>query len=164
MLDQFTVMICSDIQKSDEQTMGSVQPRNQVADRRAEPDEQRAADSSVVTGERDPSVDFVVPLDDPNEEIAEQWQEGLHDWYICRDDQFSVEPARISRDVSPTCLKRRFVSACTNSQTSTPRECVTPTVPQETLVSCFLRSHQLLHGSNTVSVYLTCLDCRHHTK
>ena len=56
---------------------------------------------------------------------------GLHDWYICRDDQCSVEPARISRDVSQkrgyfrlcSCLKRRFVSACTNSQLSTPRDC-----------------------------------------
>ena len=33
-----------------------------------------------------------------------------------------------------------------------------------TLVSCIHRSHQLLHGSNDVSVYLTCLDCRHHAK
>ena len=41
---------------------------------------------------------------------------------------------------------------------------VTPTVPQETLVSCFHRSHQLLPGSNAVSVYLTCLDCPHHAK
>ena len=134
-LDQSTVMIdfqspsssiCPDFQKRDEQTMGSLQPRNQVADRRAEPDEERASDSSVVTGGRDPD-DFNVPLDDPNEEITEQWQDGLHDWYICRDDQCSVEPARISRDVSQKhrvcpCLKRRFVSACTNSQISTPRE------------------------------------------
>ena len=41
---------------------------------------------------------------------------------------------------------------------------VSPSVPQETLVSCFHRSHQLLPGSNAVSVYLTCLDCRHHAK
>ena len=41
---------------------------------------------------------------------------------------------------------------------------VTPTVPQETLVSCFHRSHHLLPGSNAVSVYLTCLDCRHHAR
>ena len=108
-----------------------MQPKNQDADRRAEPDEERTADSSVVTCGRDPSDDFIVPLDDPNEEITEQWQDGLHDWYICRDDQCSVEPARISRDVSRKrgylrfcpCLKRRFVSACTNSQISTPREC-----------------------------------------
>ena len=39
---------------------------------------------------------------------------------------------------------------------------VTPKVPQETLVSCFHRSHQLLPGPNSVSVYLTCLDSRHH--
>ena len=104
-----------------------MQPKNQVADRRAEPDEERTADSSVVT--RDPSDDFVVPLGGPDEEITEQW--GLHDWYICRDDQCSVKPARISRDVSQkrgylrfcSCLKRSFVSACTNSQISTPREC-----------------------------------------
>ena len=67
--------------------MGSMQPRNQVADRRSEPDEERAVDSSVVTGERDLSDDFIVPVGDPNEEITEQWQDGLHDWYICRDDQ-----------------------------------------------------------------------------
>ena len=41
---------------------------------------------------------------------------------------------------------------------------VTPTVPQENLLPCFHRSHQLLPGSNAVSVYLTCLDCRHHAK
>ena len=139
-LDQCTVMIdfqstsssiCTDFQKRDEQTMGSLQPRNQVADRRAEPDEERAADSSMVTCGRDPSDFSIVPLDDPNEEITEQWQDGIHDGYICRDDQCSVEPARISRGVSQkrgylrfcSCLERRFVSACTNSQISTPREC-----------------------------------------
>ena len=37
---------------------------------------------------------------------------------------------------------------------------VTLTVPQETLMSCFHRSHQLSPGSNAVSVYLTCLDCQ----
>ena len=37
---------------------------------------------------------------------------------------------------------------------------VTPTVPQEALLSCLHTSHQLLPGSNTVSVYLTCLECR----
>ena len=111
--------------------MGSLQLRNQVADRRAEPDEDRVADFSVVTDGRDSSDDFIVSLDDPNEEITEQWQDGLHDWYLCRDDQCTVEPARISRGVSQkrgyfrfcSCLKRRFVSACTNSQISTPREC-----------------------------------------
>ena len=83
----------------------------------------------MVTGGRDPSDDFTVPLDVPNEVITEQWQDGLHDWCTSRND--SVEPARISRDVSKKrshlrfcpCLKRRFVSACTNSQISTPREC-----------------------------------------
>ena len=91
--------MCTDFQKHDEQTMGSLQPRNQVGDRRAEPDEERAADS-VVTGGSDPPDDFIVPSDDPNEEITEQWQDGLREWYICRDDQCSVEPTKISRDVS----------------------------------------------------------------
>ena len=143
--------------------MGSLQPRNQVADRRTEPDEERAADSSMVFGRSDPLDDFVMPLDDPNEEITEQWQEGLHEWCICRDEQCSVEPARISCDVSQRrsshsfcpCLKRR---AGSSAQTMRYRRHVnvTPTVPQETLVLCFHRSHQLLPGSNAVSLYLTC--------
>ena len=41
---------------------------------------------------------------------------------------------------------------------------VTPTVQQETLVLFFQRSQQLLPGSNAVSVYFTCVDCRHHAK
>ena len=98
---------------------------------RAEPDEERIADFSVVTYGHDPSDDFIVSLDDPNEEITEQWQDGLHGWYICRDEQCAVEPAGVSRGVSQkrgyfrywSCLKRRFISACTNSQISTPREC-----------------------------------------
>ena len=169
-LDQFTVMI--DFQalpqafvlifrKVVSKTMGSVQPRNQVAERRAEPDEERAADSSVVNDGRDPSDDF----------ITEQWQDGLHDWYICRNDQCSVEPARISRDVSQkrgylrfcSCFKRRFVSASTNSQISTPRELDSHSASGDVGV-VFHRSHQLLPGSNAVSVYLTCLECRHHAK
>ena len=40
----------------------------------------------------------------------------------------------------------------------------TQTVSQETLFVCLQRSHQLLPGSNAVSVYLTCLECRHHAK
>ena len=80
-LDQFTVMIdfqsssssiCTDLQKRDEQTMSLLQPRNQVADRRAEPDEERVAVFSVVTDGRDSSDDFPVSLDEPNEEITEQ--------------------------------------------------------------------------------------------
>ena len=72
-LDQLTVMI--DCQKRDEQTMDPLQSRNQVADRRVEPDEERAADSSVVTGGSDPPDDFLVSLDEPNEEITEQWHD-----------------------------------------------------------------------------------------
>ena len=67
----------------------------------------------------------------------------------------TTEFCRVSNAVSSppaqTAMCRRSMSA-------------TPTVPQETLVSCFHRSHQLLPGSNAVSVYLTCLDCRHHAK
>ena len=36
---------------------------------------------------------------------------------------------------------------------------VTPTLPREALLSCLHRSHQLLLGSNAVSVDLTCLEC-----
>ena len=62
--DQHTVMIdyqnspssvVNGFQKRDEPTMGSLQPRNQVADERAEPDEVRAADSSTVCGRSDPA-------------------------------------------------------------------------------------------------------------
>ena len=110
--------------------MGSLQPINQVADTRAEPDEERPADSSVVTGGSDHPGDFPVSLDDPNEEITEQWHDDLHDWYICRDDQCSVESTGISRDVSQRrsshsfclSLKRRAGSVSTDSGISTPRE------------------------------------------
>ena len=164
-LDQFTVMIDfqsfsstigTDVQKRDEQTMGSMQPKNQVADRRAEPDEERTADSSVVTCGRDPSDDFAVPLDDPNEEITEQWQDDLHDWYICRDD-CSVEPARILQEAKPPQILSVSQSRASSLPAQTARYRrhvnVTPTVPQETLVSCFHRNHQLLPGSNAVSVF-----------
>ena len=120
--------VVSGFQKRDEQTMGSLQTRNQV---RAEPDEERTADSSVVTGGSDPLHDFLVSSDEPNEEITEQWHDDLHEWYICRDDQCPVESTGISRDVSQkrgchrfrSCLKRRFVSTSTNSQKSTQHEC-----------------------------------------
>ena len=110
--------------------MGSLQSRNQFADRPAEPAEERAADSSMVSGRSDPHNEFIVLLDDPNEEITERWQDGLHDWYICRDDQCPVESTGISRDVSQRrsyyrhcpCLKRRAGSVNTNSEISTPRE------------------------------------------
>ena len=88
-------------------------------------------DSSMVTGGSDPPDDFPVSLDEPNEEITEQWHDDLHEWYTCRDDQCSVESTGISRDVSQkrgyhrvcSCLKRCFVSASTNSQISTQHEC-----------------------------------------
>ena len=130
-LDQFTVVI--DFQSSSSSMCTDLQKRREIKLLTDELSQMRRELRifSVVTDGRDSSDDFTVSLDDPNEEITEQWQDGLHDWYICRDDQRTVEPARISRGVSQkrghfrfcSCLKRRFVSACTNSQISTPREC-----------------------------------------
>ena len=54
--------VVNGFQKRDEQTVGSLQPRSQVADKRAEPDEERAADSSMVSGKSDPPDDFIVPF------------------------------------------------------------------------------------------------------
>ena len=39
--------------------MGSLHSRNQVVDKRIEPDEERAANSSMVTGGSDPPDDFL---------------------------------------------------------------------------------------------------------
>ena len=163
--------ICSDFKKRDDQTMGSVQPRNQVADRRAESDEERAADSSVVTGGNDPPDDFPVSLDGPNEEITEQWHDDLHDWYSVETISVQSNPPE-SLVMSPRSEATTEFVRVSNAVSSPPAQTaryrrnmnVTPTVPQKTLVSCFHRSHQLLPGSNTVSVYLTCLDCRHNAK
>ena len=115
------------VQKRDEQTMHSLQPRNQVVDKRAEPDDERAADSSMVRCRSDHLDEFIVSLYDLNEEITEQLHDGLHDWYTCRDDQCSATPDRVSSGVSQRrrssnfcqCLKRCAVSARTNSQIST---------------------------------------------
>ena len=92
--------------------------------------EERAADSSVVTGGSDPPGDFPVSLGEPNEEMTEQWHDDLHEWYICRDDRCPVESTGISRDVSQkrghhrlwSCHQRRFVSTSTNSKMSTQHE------------------------------------------
>ena len=133
-LDQYTVMIdyqnssssfVNSVQKRDEQTMGSLQSRDQVADKRAEPDEKRTANSSIIRCRSDPLHEFVVPLGDPNEEITEQRQDGLHDWYTCRDDQCSVKSAsglsqRRSSNNICSCLRRHSVSVKTSSQISTP--------------------------------------------
>ena len=75
----------NNIQKRDEQTMYSLQPRDQVVDQRAERDMKRAADSSMVRCRSDHLDEFFVPLDDPKEEITEQWQDGLQDWCTCWD-------------------------------------------------------------------------------
>ena len=73
-----------------------------VVDKRAEPGEKRAGISTLVRRRSDHPVEFAVHLDDPNEEITEQWQDGLHEWYIRRDDQCSVKPNRIPV-MSPRC-------------------------------------------------------------
>ena len=99
--------------------------------------------------------EFTVPLDDPDEETTKRWQDDLHDRYTCRDDQCSVKSDRVSSGVSQrrrssnfwSCLKRGSVSARTHYRRHVN---VTPTVPQEALLSCFHRSHQLLPGSNAV--------------
>ena len=73
LVDQYTVMI--DYQNSpssfvnnfqcDEQVMDSLQSRNQVVDKRAEPDEKRAGNSPLVRRRSDHPVEFAVYLDDP---------------------------------------------------------------------------------------------------
>ena len=99
-----------------------------MSDRRAAPGEERAADSSVVT------ILLMILLC--------LWmirmRRSLNNGKTASMTGTSVEtisvqssPARISRDFSQkrgylrfcSCLKRRYVSACTNSQISTPREC-----------------------------------------
>ena len=118
-LDQYTVMIdyqnsssgfVHSVQKRDDQTMNALQPRNHVVDKRADPDEKRAADSSMVRCRSGHPDEFVVPLDDQNEEITEQWQDGLLDWYTCRDGQCSVKSTRISSAVPQRRSSRNFCS------------------------------------------------------
>ena len=180
-VDQYTVMIdyqnspssvVNNFQKCNEQIMDSLQSRNQIVDKRAEPDEKRAGNSTLVRRRSNHPVEFAVHLDDPNEEITEQWQDGLHE------SSTSVET--ISAQSSPTespvmsprceaanpCVRVSNAGPSPSAQTVKYRRHVnvTPTVPQENLLPCFHRSHQLLPGSNAVSVYLTCLDCRHHAK
>ena len=53
--------VVKSVQKRDEQTMDSLQPRDQVVDKRAEPDEKRAADSSMVRCKSDHPDEFIVP-------------------------------------------------------------------------------------------------------
>ena len=120
-LDQHTVTIdhqnsslgfVNSVPKRDEQTMDSLQPRDQVVDKRAEPDEKTAADSSMVRCRSDHPDEFMVPLDDANEEITEQCQDGFHDWYTCPDGQCSVKSTRISSGVLPVTKQQQhlFVS------------------------------------------------------
>ena len=135
-LDQYTVVIdyqnssssvVNGFQKRGEQTMGSLQPRNQVADKRAEPDEERAADSSMVSGRSDPPDDFIVV----------RMRRSLNNGRTASTSGTSVETISVQSSppespvVSPrgeaattffACLKRRSVSVSTNSQISTPRE------------------------------------------
>ena len=96
------------------------------------------------------------------------WHDDLLEWYICRENQRSIKPTRIFREGEAATTSVRVSNAVSSPPAQTARyrrrAGVTPTVPQETLVSCFHRSHQLLPGSNAVSVYLTFLDRRHHAR
>ena len=77
-----------------------------------------AADSSMVRCKSDHPDEFIAFWDDPNEEITEQWQGGLHGWYTGRSDPCSVKSDRVSSVVSQrrrssnfcSCLKRCSVS------------------------------------------------------
>ena len=177
-VDQYTVMIdhqnspstvVNNFQKCNEQIMDSLQSRNQVVDKRAEPDEKRAGNSPLVRRRSDHPVEFAVHLDDPNEEITEQWQDGLHEWYTRRDDQCSVKPNGISRDVSEMrssqflcpCLKRRSVSISTNRKASTPPVAVLPQKPSvgAWFQRCFRVPHLFeLPSSRKVDLLLGVVD------
>ena len=148
--------------------MGSLQPKNQVADKRDEPDQDGAADSSMVSG-------FLMIL-------LCLWmfrmRISLNNGRTASTFGTSVETISVqsSPPESPVMSPRGEAATpsvrVSNAAPFPPAQTVryrrhvnvTPIVPQETLVSCFHRSGQLLPGSNAVSVYLTCLGCRHHTK
>ena len=118
-LDRYTVMIdyqnspssvVNGFQKRDEQTMGSLQPRNQVADKRAQQDEERELQTLQW------SLAGVILL----MILWRLWmirmitENGRTASTSCRDDQCSVKPTRIFGDVSQRrsshyicpCLKR----------------------------------------------------------
>ena len=117
----------------------------------------------MVTGGSDPSDDFPVSWGEPNEK-------SLNNGTTTSTNGTSVETIGVqsSPPESPVMPPRSEVATefvrVSNAVVSSPpaqtaryrrNMSVTPTVPQETLVSCFHRSHQLLSGSNAVSVYLT---------
>ena len=116
----------------------------------------------MVTGGSDPSDDFPVSLDEPNEK-------SLNNGTTTSTNGTSVETIGLqsSPPESPVMPPRNEVATefvrVSNAVSSPPAQTAryrrnmseTPKVPQEKLVSCFHRSHQLLPGSNAVSVYLT---------
>ena len=85
-------------------------------------------DSSMVRCRSGHPDEFAVPLNDPNEVITEQWQDGLHDWYTCRDaGECSIKSATPVPDCvaeSSASTRRRSVtvSVRTHSQISPPCE------------------------------------------
>ena len=165
-LDQYTVTIddlnyssgvVNSDQKRDEQTMDSLQPRDQVVDKRAAPDEESAADSSMVRCRSDHPGEFIMirmkRLQSNGKTVSTI---GTHVETISVQSSPTESPVvRVSNDVpSPpeeTARYRRHVN-------------VTPTEPHGALLSCIHISHQLLPGANAASEYLTCLECRHHAK
>ena len=176
-LDQCTVMIdyqnspssvVNNFQKYDEQIMDS--SRNQVVDKGAEPDEKRAGNSSLVRRRSDHPAEFAVHLDDPNEEITEQWLDstsGASVETISAQSSPTESPVMSPRcEAANPCVRVSNAGLSPSAQTVKYRRLVnvTPTVPQKNLLPCFHRTSPLLLGSNAVSVHLTCLDCRHHAK
>ena len=179
-VDQYTVMIdyqnspssvVKNFQKCNEQIMDSLQSRNQVVDKRAEPDEREL----VILRWFVAGVIILLSL--------------LFIWMIRTrrsqsngrtDSTSGTSVETISAQSSPTespvmsprceaanpCVRVSNAGPSPSAQTVKYRRHVnvTPTVPKENLLPCFHRSHHLLPGSNAVSVYLTCLDCRHHAK
>ena len=161
--------ICTDWQKLDEQTMGSRRIRlltDEMSQMRRElrtlqwslvgmillmiflcrwmSRMRRSLNNSTTTSTNGTSVETTSVQSSPPESPVMSPRSEATTEFVCVSNAVSSPSARTAR-------YRRNMS-------------VTPTLPQETLVSCFHRSHELLPGSNAVSVYLTCLDCRHHAK
>ena len=125
--------------------MDSLQPRDQVVDKRAEPEEKRAFGSSMVRCRSDHLDECMVPLDDPNEEITERRRDGLHDRYTRRDGQVCSQVRQASPAVPPSgdaaATSVRVSNAVPSPSGLTERDRrhvhATPTVPQEAKLSCF---------------------------
>ena len=83
--------------------------------------ELRLSVSSLHHRSRDHLAEFVVHLDDPNEQITEHWQDGLHDWYTCGDtrqwsnnstNSFNNLDSECRDDSGVTSIWRSIRNAC----------------------------------------------------